>query len=42
MELHTLGVAGGYTQQDVMEVARCLTGWTVRDEEAVLERPRGV
>ena len=30
MELHTLGVHGGYSQQDVMEVARCLTGWTVR------------
>ena len=30
MELHTLGVHGGYTQKDVMEVARCLTGWTVR------------
>lgn len=29
MELHTLGVHGGYTQRDVMEVARCLTGWTV-------------
>ncbi|HVF09524.1 MAG TPA: DUF1800 domain-containing protein [Abditibacteriaceae bacterium] len=29
MELHTLGVDGGYTQQDVQEVARCLTGWTV-------------
>jgi uncharacterized protein (DUF1800 family) len=29
MELHTLGVDGGYTQKDVMEVARCLTGWTV-------------
>jgi uncharacterized protein (DUF1800 family) len=29
MELHTLGVHGGYSQQDVMEVARCLTGWTV-------------
>lgn len=27
MELHTLGVNGGYTQQDVAEVARCLTGW---------------
>lgn len=27
MELHTLGVDGGYTQQDVQEVARCLTGW---------------
>jgi len=32
MELHTLGVHGGYSQQDVMEVARCLTGWTVRDK----------
>lgn len=32
MELHTLGVHGGYTQQDVMEVARCLTGWTCRDK----------
>jgi uncharacterized protein (DUF1800 family) len=32
MELHTLGVHGGYTQGDVMEVARCLTGWTVRDQ----------
>jgi len=30
MELHTLGVSGGYTQQDVIEVARCLTGWTIR------------
>ncbi len=28
MELHTLGVHGGYTQRDVHEVARCLTGWT--------------
>lgn len=33
LELHTLGVYGGYTQQDVMEVARCLTGWTVRDRK---------
>lgn len=33
MELHTLGVEGGYTQKDVQEVARCLTGWTV-------DRPR--
>jgi hypothetical protein len=31
MELHTLGVDGGYTQQDVQEVARCLTGWGVSD-----------
>lgn len=27
MELHTVGVDGGYTQQDVIEVARCFTGW---------------
>jgi uncharacterized protein (DUF1800 family) len=34
MELHTLGVDGGYTQTDVRELARVLTGWTVspRDE----------
>ena len=29
MELHTLGVAGGYTEEDVKQVARALTGWTV-------------
>jgi uncharacterized protein (DUF1800 family) len=29
MELHTLGVDGGYTQQDVTELARILTGWTM-------------
>lgn len=33
LELHTLGVHGGYTQQDVMEVARCLSGWTVRSSD---------
>jgi uncharacterized protein (DUF1800 family) len=32
LELHTLGVHGGYTQADVMEVARALTGWTVRSK----------
>ena len=31
LELHTLGVDGGYSQRDVMELARCLTGWTVKD-----------
>lgn len=31
LELHTLGVNNGYSQQDVMELARCLTGWTVKD-----------
>jgi uncharacterized protein (DUF1800 family) len=29
MELHTLGVEGGYTQKDVQEVARAFTGWTI-------------
>ncbi len=29
LELHTLGVDGGYTQKDVIEVARCFTGWTI-------------
>ncbi|HXY29991.1 MAG TPA: DUF1800 domain-containing protein [Gemmatimonadaceae bacterium] len=33
LELHTLGVDGGYTQQDVINVARAFTGWTV-------DRPR--
>jgi uncharacterized protein (DUF1800 family) len=31
MELHTVGVDGGYTQQDVIQMAECLTGWTVRE-----------
>jgi uncharacterized protein (DUF1800 family) len=31
MELHSLGVDGGYTQQDVREVARAFTGWTIAD-----------
>ncbi|MEP6496040.1 MAG: DUF1800 domain-containing protein, partial [bacterium] len=30
MELHTLGVDGGYTQSDVQEMARALTGWTIQ------------
>ena len=29
LELHTLGVDGGYTQQDIVNVARALTGWTI-------------
>lgn len=33
LELHTLGVGGGYSQEDVMEVARCLSGWTVRGKK---------
>ncbi len=33
MELHTLGVEGGYTQKDVTEVARCFTGWTIKNPQ---------
>jgi uncharacterized protein (DUF1800 family) len=31
MELHTLGVDGGYTQKDVTEVAKVFTGWTIEE-----------
>ncbi len=31
MELHTLGVDGGYTQKDIQEVAKAFTGWTITD-----------
>jgi uncharacterized protein (DUF1800 family) len=31
MELHTVGVDAGYTQQDVIAMANCLTGWTIRE-----------
>ncbi|MEP6850848.1 MAG: DUF1800 domain-containing protein, partial [Acidobacteriota bacterium] len=31
MELHTLGVDGGYSQADIVEVAKCFTGWTIAD-----------
>jgi uncharacterized protein (DUF1800 family) len=43
MELHTLGVDGGYTQQDVREIARCFTGWTIdrpRQGGGFIFRPR--
>ena len=33
MELHTLGVDGGYTQQDVINVARIFTGWSIQPPE---------
>lgn len=36
MELHTLGVDGGYTQKDVTEVARCFTGWSIKRPYAAL------
>jgi uncharacterized protein (DUF1800 family) len=38
MELHTLGVHGGYTQRDVQEVARCFTGWGIENR---FLRPKG-
>jgi len=38
MELHTLGVDGGYTQEDVHEVARCFTGWSIGSPDGA--RPR--
>jgi uncharacterized protein (DUF1800 family) len=31
MELHTVGVDAGYTQEDVIEMAKCLTGWTIKE-----------
>ena len=37
MELHTLGVNGGYTQQDVIAVARSFTGWTIYDPQKFAE-----
>ena len=41
MELHTLGVDGGYTQKDVQEVARCFTGWSVDRQTGEFQfRPR--
>jgi uncharacterized protein (DUF1800 family) len=35
MELHTLGVDGGYTQKDVIEVARALTGWSIDPRQGI-------
>ncbi|MDQ2687585.1 MAG: DUF1800 domain-containing protein, partial [Armatimonadota bacterium] len=40
MELHTLGVDGGYTQKDVTEVARCFTGWSIGQGDAGGRRGR--
>ncbi len=34
MELHTLGVTGGYTQSDVQELARVFTGWTITPQRS--------
>jgi uncharacterized protein (DUF1800 family) len=41
MELHTLGVDGGYTQNDVAELSRVLTGWTVTGKGVFLFDPTG-
>ena len=38
MELHTLGVDGGYTQKDIVEVARALTGWTIAQPREAAQR----
>ncbi len=37
LELHTLGVDGGYTQADVIAVARAFTGWTIFDQQRFAE-----
>lgn len=39
MELHTIGVDGGYTQEDVREVARILTGWTFSNKDDSIYSP---
>lgn len=47
LELHTLGVNGGYTQQDVIELAKAISGWSVRrknektDRQGFVFRARG-
>jgi uncharacterized protein (DUF1800 family) len=40
MELHTLGVDGGYSQQDVVELSRVLTGWTLEGRGRFVFRPQ--
>jgi uncharacterized protein (DUF1800 family) len=41
MELHTLGVDGGYTQTDVAELSRILTGWTIQGRGVFAFDPTG-
>ena len=41
MELHTLGVDGGYTQTDIVEVAKCFTGWTIADPRGYRQAAAG-
>ncbi len=40
MELHTLGVDNGYTQEDIVQVARCFTGWRVKDGQFYFDQRR--
>lgn len=41
LELHTLGLGAGYTQDDVREVSRCFTGWTYHDDRGIgIDGPR--
>jgi uncharacterized protein (DUF1800 family) len=37
LELHSLGIDGGYSQKDIQEVARCLTGWRMEDRRFKLK-----
>jgi uncharacterized protein (DUF1800 family) len=41
LELHTLGVDGGYTQQDVINVARALTGWSIERPQEIRDGDAG-
>ena len=41
LELHTLGVDGGYTQTDVTEFAKVITGWSVAEPESEIGQPGG-
>jgi len=41
MELHTLGVFGGYNESDVVEVAKCFTGWTLNGDPSSPDYLRG-
>jgi uncharacterized protein (DUF1800 family) len=42
LELHTLGVDNGYTQKDIIEVAKCFTGWTIADARGYRKAAAGV
>ena len=42
MELHTLGVDGGYTEADILEVARCITGWQIDHGDPMAQLSKAV